>query len=278
MPLASGPACGPGCALRHTRDRRPALPLRSPGSCVEPLGQAGPSGSPGPSWRNRLSLQAVGRLPSLAQPQDSLPAPEAPAPAHHSRSQAPQSGRDAPGWVAGRQGPRCLWGSPAQGRPSWGVSTGVWLSARIRTLSYCPQLRTPPHRGLPTAPGHIPGVQSLLGEKLGCAAHRRRSPQPGLQLALPKGPSEPPFVTGDVISSARSLSLFSVDQPLGSTPILEGQVQGCGQISAVRGQQENPRAQPVPLGLWPSPLGVPRPENVGPVLAPLAGVSVHGEG
>lgn len=165
-------------------------------------------------------------------------------------------------------------GQALLGRLHWGLVECENPHAELLPAAEDP----PPHRGLPTAPGHIPGVQSLLGEKLGCAAHRRQSPQSGLQLALPKGPSEPPFVTGDVISSARSLSLFSVDQPLGSTPILEGQFQGCGQISAVRGQQENPRAQPVPLGLWPSPLGVPRPENVGPVLAPLAGVSVHGEG
>lgn len=41
--------------------------------------------SPGASWRNRLSLQALGLLPSLAQPQISLPALE-PTPAHHSPS------------------------------------------------------------------------------------------------------------------------------------------------------------------------------------------------
>lgn len=43
--------------------------------------------SPGDSWRNRLSLQALGLLPSLAQPQISLPAPE-PTPTHRSPSGA----------------------------------------------------------------------------------------------------------------------------------------------------------------------------------------------
>lgn len=61
-------------------------------------GAAQPSqalGSPGASWRNRLSLQALGLLPSLAQPQISLPALEP------STGQA-QLAKPRPGGVHGR--------------------------------------------------------------------------------------------------------------------------------------------------------------------------------
>lgn len=60
-------------------------PSLLPGSCMEQLSQASRSAPLGASWRNRLSLQALGLLPSLAQPQISLPALE-PTPARHSPS------------------------------------------------------------------------------------------------------------------------------------------------------------------------------------------------
>lgn len=66
----------PGCDSAPRRPRGNLTPRAAslvsqevgqagPGSCLQQLRQTGPSGSAGPGWRNRLSLQALGRPPSL---------------------------------------------------------------------------------------------------------------------------------------------------------------------------------------------------------------------
>lgn len=79
--LASGMVgCPAASTLRHMRELDTQLDL----SLVSPASPAPwlhpPLWLPGPSWRNRLSFQALGCLPSLAGVQVSLPAPEASRP------------------------------------------------------------------------------------------------------------------------------------------------------------------------------------------------------
>lgn len=259
--LASGTACVLGCALRHTceLDAQRCLSGRlalawSRSTRPAPWAPLGPAGGTG--CLSRLSAAC----PAWPGPKFPFQLRRPPPPPAAVEAKPRIAAGTRPGWVAGQQGPRCSWGSPAQGSPSWSVSIGGWLSARISTLSYCPHLRPSPSPpaavGCPLPQGMFMGSVSPRREIGGCSAQTpvppvvpaagttgrcRHSPSlKGLQsspLSSGGGPRNDtclPFASqawpSGVISPAPPLSPFSLDRSLGLTPIVEGEVQGCGQI------------------------------------------------
>ena len=92
-------ACPAASTLRHMHELDTQLDLSLVSPAPLPPGSAHPLGLPGPSWRNRLSLQALGHPPSLARAQVSLPAPEASCPLP---PQLRLSWREQPGCAQGQ--------------------------------------------------------------------------------------------------------------------------------------------------------------------------------
>ena len=132
------PAADSAPGLRHHSGLSGAPLL--PGSCV---------GSPGASWRNRLSLQAPGLPPRLARPQEPPQPPPLPTTAQAELQEA-----GVGSWTSKAQGGcsgQALWGRLHQGLLN--PYTGLFPTSAT------------PSCGLPASPGRgSRGARSLVGE------------------------------------------------------------------------------------------------------------------